>query len=291
MYIIVGGSGYLGSYMIKHILEQTEESVLATYCSQRPEFEHVRLEWQQLNIADLADIEKFCQSMQCSAKILYLAAYHHPDKVLQNPETAWHINIVALSHFLNRMPDSCALYYSSTDMVYGESDGMSYFDENAALQPLNEYGQQKQLAEQLVLAKGFSVMRYPFLIGASLTKKKHFYDVIKDTLSSGQKMDMFADSYRSAIDFNQAASLTIQLFDRYVKQPLGVINIAADEALSKYDIALRIAEKNRLDKALAVPISIQEKNEIFIAKRPASVLVSNRKLKHLLHKSSIVIEL
>lgn len=284
MYLVIGASGYLGSYFLKNILDKTSDEIIATHNSV-PSISNNRIQWFGLDIADFAAVDNFCEQLKKinkQLKIIYLSAYHHPDKVEENRQLAWNINIVALSNLLNKIPNIETFYYSSTDTVYGESVNNYHFKEEDRHNPVNEYGRQKSLAENIVLSYGQNVIHYPFLIGPSLAKKKHFYDFIVEDLQNGKKIEAFVDSYRSSLDFDSAASYAIDLIEKYGDKNLGTINICSDEDLSKYDVMVRIAEKFGFDKNNIVPASIKKTNAIFKAKRPDSTLMDNKKIKELL---------
>jgi dTDP-4-dehydrorhamnose reductase len=212
-----------------------------------------------------------------------LAAYHHPDLVAKNPRVAWDTNVTALSRFLNTVENVKCLYYPSSDSVYGESYDQHRFVETDPLKPVNRYGQQKCVAETLVTAYGYNVVRFPFLIAPSLIPgKKHFYDVIAETIQRGETMEMFADSYRSALSFDTAAELTVRMMESYCEAYPKVLNVCGDDDLSKYDIGLMIADKLGVSRDLIKPISIESTSGIFEAKRASSTLMDNTLLKHTL---------
>lgn len=101
---------------------------------------------------------------------------------------------------------------------------------------------------------------------------------------------MFSDSLRSALDFDCAARLMIQLAEK--KQSVAqVINVCGDEALSKYDIGLRIADKLGVSRSLVKPISIENAEGIFEAKRAASTLMDNSLLKETLGLTEVRLRL
>ena len=56
MYLVIGANGFLGSYIIKNILENTKENILAT--TRKLEFcdEKDRVEWLKCEITDDNDI-------------------------------------------------------------------------------------------------------------------------------------------------------------------------------------------------------------------------------------------
>jgi dTDP-4-dehydrorhamnose reductase len=292
MYVIIGASGYFGAYFIKQILAQTSEPILATYHATQPLSEDPRVIWQSLDVGDFSAIDAFCAGLDRSRplKVIMLSAYHHPDKVEQNPTLAWHLNVTALAYFLEQLGDVHRLYYASSDSVYGESVDGYIFSEDSPLSPVNLYGKHKALAEQIVLTKGYEVLRYSFLIGKSLIARPHFFDVILDSLQKGEGMDMFHDSYRSAIDFNQAADLTVQLAES--GKHFGIMNVAGDNHLSKYDVAVLMARRYGLAEGSLRPVSILDTDQsIFAAKRATSTLMNNKKLRQTLEKETIRLSL
>ncbi len=288
-YLIIGASGYLGSYFLKNILEKTDNDIIATYNS-TPSILNHRIKWFKLDVADFTAVDDVCfelEKLNKNLKVVYFSAYHHPDKVEENPKLAWDINITSLANIINKIPNIYTFYYSSTDAVYGESIDNYCFKEDDKHSPVNEYGRQKSLAENIVLGYKQNVIHYPFLIGPSLNQKKHFYDFIVEDLKAGKKIEAFADSYRSTIDFNSAALYTIDLIEKYGDKNLGTINICADEALSKYDVMVKIAKKLGYEKENIIPVSIKKTNAIFKAKRPESALMSNDRVKKLLMTDKI----
>ena len=206
MYLIVGANGFLGSYFIKEILEKKEDKILATarQISKVPNWGE-RVEWESLDVTDREAVKELAVRLKTeieNVKVVYLAAYHHPDQVEKNPKMAWDINITALAHFINAIGRVKCFFYPSTDSVYGEGGHGKRLSEDAPLHPANRYGRQKAVAEAIVTGYGYNVVRYPFLIAPSLLRhKKHFYDVIVETIKGGKPMEMFKDSYRSSLDF------------------------------------------------------------------------------------------
>lgn len=292
MYLIIGASGFLGRYCLKNVLENTNEKIIATYSQKCPEFTNPRVEWVSLDVCDTVALKDLAARVDNTTKIIYLAAFHHPDKVEEFPELAWNINIVALANAVNLFHKAKCFYYSSTDTVYGEGSKNRKFVENDALNPVNLYGVHKALAEKICLAKGFNVVRFPFIFGTSLVENRpHFFDKIKADLEQGKTVEMFSDSYRSTLSFNQCAYYLVSLIEKFGACPEKVINIAGDDVMSKYDAAIALADKYNLDKNLIKPISVNSLNGIFKAKRAASSVLDNGKLKSLLNINEIHLEI
>jgi dTDP-4-dehydrorhamnose reductase len=291
MYLIIGGSGFLGRYIINNILESTSEYIVPTFSSKEPLLKNRRIMWRNLDVCNMCKIRLLHNEVGDDVKIIYLSAYHHPDKVEENPQLAWDINITALANFVNIFSKVKCFYYVSTDTVYGEGTKERKFFESDTLAPVNLYGRHKVLAERIVIEKGFNIIRFPFMLGHSLVKgKKHFFDNIKEDLKNNKTIEMFVDSYRSTLSFNQSALYMVQLIEKYSVCPEKIVNIAGDNALSKYEVALMIAEKYRFSKELVKPISIFDRNNIFKARRSTSTVMDNTKIKGLLNLDIIKLE-
>ncbi len=292
-YVVIGANGFLGSYLLD-TLQKQHHRVLATARSVSDCSNTEYLTWMPCDVTKKAEVDALVKTISDGERwtVLYLAACHHPDVVQREPRMAWNTNITSLAYFINALPDGTNFYYPSTDTVYGEGTVTEKFSEMAPLAPVNLYGKHKALAEQIVLTYGHHVVRYPFLIGTSLCpKKKHFFDVIRDTVAAGKTMDMFADSYRSALSFRQAAEYLIALTQMDQGQVPPLLNIASDDVLSKYDIGKQIAELYGLDVSLVRPITIAHAEGIFEAPRASTTLIDNTLLKQTLGIPEIHLEL
>ena len=285
MYMIVGAAGFLGSYLIDELLKTSDERILAVYHEKRAGFCDERIEWISCDITDFESVRRlnaFCGTDR--KKVVFCAASHNPDFVQREVKTAWNVNVTALANFLNAVDGVEALIYPSTDAVYGNSvDGHKYI-EASRLRPVNRYGMQKALAEQIVTTYGYHAVRLPFMIGHSLLPgKKHFYDTIVSTLQGGRCMEMFVDSYRCTLSFRQAAGYILRLFEVIREKEIPqVLNVCSDYALSKYDVGIRIADHIGAPRDLIKPVSLKDRREIFKTQRADSALMDNTLMKGVL---------
>ena len=282
MYAIIGANGYLGSYMKKAIIDLTDQDIICVDLSVSDNTEE-RVSYLSCDISDRDNVDKLIEQLRRydDLKIIYLAAYHNPDLVEKNKQLAWNINVTSLSYFINKADFAKAIYYPSTDSVYGESENFYHYKETDALNPVNFYGHNKCAAESIMIHMGRNVVRFPFLISPSLCDRPHFYDRIVEALRNNETFEMYEDSYRSSLSFENAAKLTILLIENGNKE--SIVNVCGDKDLSKYDVGLLIAEREGLDQNLIVPITMDKKMEGFETKRATSTIMDNTLLKEILN--------
>lgn len=291
MYLIVGANGFLGSYLIKNLLDKTNDSIIATDLN-CPKETQERVTWQTCDITNEDDLKNLYKMTEGEKlKVIFLAAYHHPDLVLKNPRIAWNVNVTALAKFLTIFDNIETMYYPSTEVVYGEMTDKP-FKEDAPLNPVSRYGELKTVAERMVNVAGYNVVRFPVLIGPSLLPgKKHFYDEIVETVKNGGTMEMFSDQCRSMIDFDTVAKTVIALVENPEAHKYPIVNISGDEPLSKYELGLRICRANGLDESKIKPISMAGDNKIFTAKRAKTTLLDNSLVKQILNLKELKIRI
>ncbi len=282
MYAIIGANGFLGSYAIRAILNKTDESIIAT--SRNPEnmTGRKRIQWIRCDVQNEWSVDELLNALSAydNVKLLYLAAYHHPDKVEENKRLAWNINVTSLSDFISKAAFISKIIYASTDSVYGESVKGYRFRETDALNPVNFYGCNKCAAEAIMIYLGRNVVRFPFLISPSIVQKPHFYDTIVENIRAGKTFEMFEDSYRSSLSFENAGKLLVDLFEK--DRIPSIINICGDEVLSKYEVGRIIAKREGLNPELIIPVSMDKPQDNFKVKRAKSTLMDNGLLKETL---------
>lgn len=289
MYIVIGANGFVGSYVIHNLLKTTNEEIIALGYG-IAESENRRVCTRNCDITNPESVKEIAELLEDKGEVkaVYLAAYHHPDEVKANPRLAWNVNITSLSYFLNAMPRFKCLFYASTEMVYGSCELDHRLRETDPLLPVNVYGRHKVVAESIVLGYGYNVVRFPFLIGKSLLPgRKHFYDEIVQTVRNGRPMEMFADAYKTALDFDTATELLVQLMEVFSDDMPKVLNVSGDDVLSKYEIGLQIVRKNGLNDEMVVPIRLQDDRKIFTEKRADCTLLDNSLLKKTLHINAV----
>lgn len=291
MYVVIGAGGFLGSHIIKSILENTDKKVLAAARSEN--FFGFGNERVIPCIGDVNDknyLDKLIGEINNTenADIFYTVACHNIDFVAEVPEKAAKMNIEIPAYFTGKLKSFNNLFFTSSDTVYGEG-GTHLFTENDQLVPISIYGRQKAEGEKIFNSVGGSALRLPLMFSESVAPaKKHFCDIVCDNLKNGREIQLSTGFLRSALDYKTVADIILKLCD--LPEIPEKLNIAGDESLSKYDLGLMLAEKLSADKELIIPTKSWGEFKTG-AERAECTLIDNSLLKKILNIDSIRISL
>lgn len=168
--LITGGAGFIGSALIRHIIDNTQDSVInidkLTYAGNLNSLDSIsdsaRYSFYQTDICDGSAITDILTNEQPDC-IMHLAAESHVDRSIDGPSEFIQTNIVGTFNLLD-----CTLHYYqqldgdkkerfrfhhiSTDEVYGDLDADGYFTEQTAYQPSSPYSASKASSDHLVRA-------------------------------------------------------------------------------------------------------------------------------------------
>lgn len=277
--ILIVGCGFLGDYLAKYASSQTDETILATVRDINTVTTSDSIEYIQCDVTDKKHLQTLAESCKNEPlTVFYFAASHNVDYVYENPEEARKVNIESLKNFFSIMPNIKKFFFASTDCVYGEGKALK---ESSPLWPVNEYGRQKLEAEKIVLSEGFTVLRFPFMLGPSLTSKPHFYDNIYSKLLGGESIEMIDGMKRSVLSYKQTAELIYSLSALPDDIPQ-IINVCSDTELSKYEIGCVLAKKLNIPLDSVKSISEEDAKKFFKDKRASCTSMDNGLLKALL---------
>lgn len=222
--LVTGGAGYIGSHVVKQLLEETEHDVtiidnLSTgHQSTLDTLESIALSAKtgalrcfHADLSDFASIEKIFLTNTFDAVIHFAASIVVPESV-QNPLKYYMNNTVNTTHLIQL----CNKYnvnkfiFSSTAAVYGEPT-TNPIGERTPTHPINPYGMSKLMSEQVLqdTAKSNKNFRYVILryfnvagadiknrIGQSFPNATHLIKVAAQTaLKKRESISIFGTHY------------------------------------------------------------------------------------------------
>ena len=169
--VITGGAGFIGSAVVRHIIENTQDSVVnvdkLTYAGNLESLESVennpRYAFEQVDICDAKALARVFEQHQPDA-VMHLAAESHVDRSIDGPAAFIETNIVgtytlleAARAYWNTLSDekkpAFRFHHISTDEVYGDLEGTDdLFTETTSYAPSSPYSASKASSDHLVRA-------------------------------------------------------------------------------------------------------------------------------------------
>ena len=169
--LVTGGAGFIGSAVVRHIVQNTQDVVLnvdkLTYAGNLESLAsvhgHERYTFSQTDICDRQALDRLIADFQPDA-IMHLAAESHVDRSISGPSAFIETNIIgtyqlleATRQYWNTLPDNkkqaFRFHHISTDEVYGDLEGTEdLFLETTSYAPSSPYSASKASSDHLVRA-------------------------------------------------------------------------------------------------------------------------------------------
>ncbi|CAM3299853.1 UDP-glucose 4-epimerase GalE [Pseudomonas plecoglossicida] len=144
-YLVVGGAGYIGSHMVKHLVADGHNVVVADIEAPAPD-----IEWVELNIADAGALDRLFADYHFDA-VFHFASFIQVGESVSDPGKYYQNNVAATLTLLQAMvrADIKQLIFSSSAAVYGDPQYVP-IDEQHPKAPINPYGRSKWMVEQIL---------------------------------------------------------------------------------------------------------------------------------------------
>lgn len=169
--IVTGGAGFIGSAVVRHIIENTNDTVLVvdslTYAGNPDSLasvnENPRYHFAQADICDAKKMAELFDHFQPDA-VMHLAAESHVDRSIDGPGAFIQTNINGTFTLLEaarrywqaldtERREAFRFHHISTDEVYGDLHGVDdLFTETTPYAPSSPYSASKAASDHLVRA-------------------------------------------------------------------------------------------------------------------------------------------
>ncbi|MFC3033102.1 dTDP-glucose 4,6-dehydratase [Pseudoalteromonas fenneropenaei] len=168
--IVTGGAGFIGSAVVRHIIDNTEDNVLnidkLTYAGNLDSLtgysEHPRYQFAQIDVCDKTSLQCIFDNFKPDV-VMHLAAESHVDRSISGPAEFINTNIIGTFTLLEVSREYLEktsvphfrFHHVSTDEVFGDLDGTSaLFTEQTPYAPSSPYSASKASSDHLVRAWG-----------------------------------------------------------------------------------------------------------------------------------------
>lgn len=169
--LVTGGAGFIGSAVIRHIIDNTDDSVVnvdkLTYAGNLESLAHIsqspRYAFERVDICDRTELDRVFFEHQPDA-VMHLAAESHVDRSIDGPAAFIETNIVGTYTLLEAVRQywqaldvnrkaAFRFHHISTDEVYGDLEGSEdLFTETTPYAPSSPYSASKASSDHLVRA-------------------------------------------------------------------------------------------------------------------------------------------
>lgn len=169
--LVTGGAGFIGSAVIRHVIQNTNNQVLnidnLTYAGNLESLkeieQHSNYQFKKIDICDTEQIMAAIEDFQPDA-IMHLAAESHVDRSIDGPAAFIQTNIVGTYSLLEvarkywmsleaEAQQNFRFHHISTDEVYGDLEGTTnLFTETTSYAPSSPYSASKASSDHLVRA-------------------------------------------------------------------------------------------------------------------------------------------
>ena len=266
--LVIGGSGVIGSKITEYF-KQKNYDVNFTYMKNKSNLDN----GQYLNITQKHHTAELIKKNNPDV-IIHCVALANMDECEKNKEKANQINVQGIENTVFAAKTiNCKIIFISTSAVFnGEK---SEYVESDKICPTSHYGMTKAIGEKIVENSGLSylILRtdQPY---CQIKKWQHTNSVVRtiETLKANNIFKEIVDwKNRPTYVPNFVKSLEILLESRAE----GIFHIVGDDYISRYEMALKIADVFNLNKELVIPI---KSNELHLTAKRANVNLENRKL-------------
>lgn len=267
---ITGANGLLGQKLVEVFCggqyDDSKNRILG--CDLQPEsysslpkLSQGFFEYESIDLLDKEKLETFISSFKPEV-IINTAAYTDVDGCEIDKEKAWKVNVDGVRNLVNVCKEAnhqnashIKLVHLSTDYIFDGKKGP--YSEDDLPNPLSYYGKTKLESEKTINENldDFIIVRSNVLYGWGKNVKSNFVLWAINKLKENQKINVVNDQYNNPTLADNLACAVVELISNKFS---GVINIAGREYLSRYDFALKIAEKFGLNKENILPIQTSQ---------------------------------
>lgn len=250
--LITGSNGLLGQKLVELLWPRQAAGELRVIASSRGANKlaslYPQLSFVPLDVTDAAAV-RATLAAEGPTHVIHTAAMTNVDACETEREECWRQNVTGPENLARTCAElGIHLTHVSTDFIFDGENGP--YDEEAAPQPVNFYGESKLAAEEAVRAAGgrWAIARTVLVYGTAHDYgRTNIVLWVRDSLRAGKELKVVDDQYRTPTLAEDLAQGCWRIAER---DATGVFNISSDELLTPYQMALQVADYFGLDKAL-----------------------------------------
>jgi dTDP-4-dehydrorhamnose reductase len=264
--LVTGANGMVGQHLIRQLVNEGKFTIYATGkgASRLAYGANSSVVYHELDIADFKKTQALIEKISPHI-IVHAAALSQPNECAANKTNCWKTNVGATRAIIKGAQKAKSYFiYISTDFVFDGLDGP--YDELAITNPINDYGESKLLAEEMVEMSGlhWAIIRTVLVYGNKVPgARSNIIQWVKDELSAGRNIRVVNDQYRTPTYVEDLAKGIILVLMKHAR---GIYHISGKDMCTPYQLANMVANLSGLDATLIQPVTAETFKEP--AKRP-----------------------
>lgn len=249
MYYVIGARGFVGSYIVDELKKRNRKWIGTSWPD---EITGYRL----LDLTDRVTIDQALNDLAAGDTVIGLAAEANVEMCESEPAETANVNVLGTLRVAQMVRERRARYvWLSSEYVFDGIGGP--FNEDDERGPLNEYGRQKLLGEEIIkeIVEDFLIIRTTTVFGYERARKNFlmsFYDrMVRDDV-----VKIPLDQVSSPTYGPDLARIIVELAGR--GDVKGTIHVVGPEVMSRYELARKMAGAMGLSTEKIRPVGTVE---------------------------------
>jgi len=172
---VIGGAGYIGSHMVKYLLEHNEQVVVFdNFSTGHRELIPQSVDVVEGDLANISDLRKLFEQYADIDSVIHFAAFAYVGESVQQPAKYYRNNLANTINLLDTLLEYNVknIVFSSTCATYGNPITVPIAEDHPQ-NPINPYGRTKLMMEQMIedyadaYGLQFAALRYFNAAGAA----------------------------------------------------------------------------------------------------------------------------
>ncbi len=250
--LITGASGFLGHNLAVCLGRHHE--IFAGYCTAPPDDgtgTPVRFD-----VADAGAVLGQTRKVRPEL-VVHAAAMSRPDECERTPDRALEVIVAGTRN----IAEACArisarLVHISTDLVFDGKRGR--YTESDAVHGISVYARAKIQAERIVSETSPSsvILRVALLYGVGSTSHPGSVVEIVRAWHEGRTLTFYTDQFRTPVFAPEIAEIVQRILEHSALR--GVFHAGGPDRISRFELALALAERAGIPPELVRPVSMQD---------------------------------
>lgn len=264
--LVTGANGFLGQHLVRQLVDEGKFVIHACGkgASRLAYGEQNAVHYHSFDLTDYRQTQLLVEKVSPHI-IIHTAAITQPNDCAADKTACWKTNVAATRVLLRAAQKTRSYFiYLSTDFVFDGKEGP--YDEMAKPNPINDYGESKRLAEEMVTMSSlhWAIVRTVLVYGGKVPGGRgNFVQWVKDKLSTGERINVVDDQFRTPTYVEDLAKGILLVVMKHAK---GVYHISGKEMCTPYQLAVMVANTLQLDASLIEKVTADTFKEP--AKRP-----------------------